>query len=230
MPHESPFMRLGLNFVFSTVVSLFIASLIACTFLARGTPGLLLLGCGVVVWGLGGLASSITSNVDVGLGVTVHNVCVWLSASCHLIGVGFLLRPKHSVKATGAWLVAAYTIAVSVVLLVLLATLAGGLPTFFVQGGGGTPLRYWVLGTAIAMFVVTAALLRLVNRPHLTAFAYWYSLALVATAVGLFGVMVQTTVGSLVNWAGRTTQYLGGVYMLIAAWRPPARHGSGGYR
>ena len=101
--------------------------------------------------------------------------------------------------------------------LVLLATLAGGLPTFFVQGEGGTPLRYWVLGTAIAMFVVTAALLRLVNRPHLTAFAYWYSLALVATAVGLFGVMVQTTVGSLVNWAGRTTQYLGGVYMLIAA-------------
>ena len=104
----------------------------------------------------------------------------------------------------------------SVVLLVLLATLAGGLPTFFVQGGGGTPLRYWVLGTAIAMFVVTAALLRLVNRQHLTAFAYWYSLALLATGVGLFGVMVQTTVGSLVNWAGRTTQYLGGVYMLIA--------------
>ena len=87
-------MRLALNFVFSTLVSLFIASLIAYTFLARGTPGLLLLGCGVVVWGLGGLASSIASNVDVGLGVTVHNVCVWLSAGCHLVGVGFRFVPS----------------------------------------------------------------------------------------------------------------------------------------
>ncbi len=216
LAHESPFLRLALNFVFSTLVSLFIASLIAYTFLVRGTAGLLLLGCGVVVWGLGGLASSIASNFDVGFGVTVHNVCVWLSAGCHLAGAGFLLRPKQGVRATAPWLGAAYTIAVSVVLLVLLATLAGRLPTFFVQGSGGTPLRYWVLGTAIAMFVVTAALLRLVNRGHLAAFAYWYSLALLATGVGLFGVMVQTSVGSLVNWVGRTTQYLGGVYMLIA--------------
>jgi len=217
MPHDSPFMRLALNFVFSTLVSLLIASLIARTFLARGTPGLLLFGCGVIVWGFGGLASSIASYVDVSRGVTVHNVCVWLSASCHLIGVGLLLRPKQAVNATGPCLAAAYSTAVSIVLLVLFATLAGGLPTFFVQGGGGTPLRYWVLGTAIAMFVLTAALLRLVNRRHSTAFAVWYSLALVATAIGLFGVTVQTAVGSPVNWAGRTTQYLGGVYMLIAA-------------
>lgn len=216
-PHEQPFMRLALNFVFSTLVSLFIAYLTARTFLVRGTIGLLLFGCGVLLWGLGGFASSIASNMDPGLGVTVHNICVCLSAVCHLIGTGLSLRPRRAVHATGLCLSTAYAIAVVVVVVVLSLTLGGWVPTFFVQGKGGTPLRYFVLSLAIALFLLTAALLRLANRTQFSVFAHWYSLGLVLTAVGLLGIMMQTAVGSLMSWVARTTQYLGGIYMLISA-------------
>jgi PAS domain S-box-containing protein len=217
MSYDQPSIRLGLNFIFSTLVSLFIAYLVGRTFLVRGTLGLLLFGCGVLVWGLGGFASSFVSNVDLGLGVAVHNICVALSALCHLTGVGFLLRPGRVVRAATLSLAAAYTIAVSVVLFVVSATLAGWVPAFFIQGRGGTPLRYFVLGSATIMFLMTAAILSFATQKHLSAFPHWYSLGLVLTGVGLFGVMMQTSVGSPMNWAGRTAQYLGGIYMLIAA-------------
>ncbi len=35
-------------------------------------------------------------------------------------------------------------------------------------------------------------------------------------AVGLFGVMVQSTVGSLLGWTGRIAQYLGSAYLIMA--------------
>jgi PAS domain-containing protein len=48
-------------------------------------------------------------------------------------------------------------------------------------------------------------------------FTSWYALALLLLAVGLFGVMIQLSLGCVVNWLGRTAQWLGGVYLLIAA-------------
>jgi PAS domain S-box-containing protein len=54
------------------------------------------------------------------------------------------------------------------------------------------------------------------HRP-LSPFAYWYTLALALIAVGLFGVMLESSVASILGWTGRGTQFLSGVYMLIAA-------------
>jgi PAS domain S-box-containing protein len=215
--YESPFLRLALNFLFSTLVSVFIAYLVGRSFLASRTPGLLLLGCGVVFMGPGGFASSIVSNMNPSLGVTVHNVCVWLSAVCHLTGVALTLRPGRAMRPVGLWLAAGYACSLSALALVTWATLAGWMPIFFVPGSGGTPVRYAVLGSAIIMFGVTAALLGLPRRRPLSEFAHWYGLALALTATGLLGVMAQSTLGSPLSWVGRATQYLGGVYMLIAA-------------
>src|SRR3954465_13523213 len=52
--YESYFLTLALNFIFSTLASLFIVYLIGRSFLVRGSPGLLLLGCGVLAWGAAG--------------------------------------------------------------------------------------------------------------------------------------------------------------------------------
>ncbi|HVO45274.1 MAG TPA: PAS domain S-box protein, partial [Steroidobacteraceae bacterium] len=101
--------------------------------------------------------------------------------------------------------------------LVAIFTLARWTPVFFVQGQGGTPLRQFVLGAAIAVFLVTAVLLRVTHRRSSSTFVYWYALALGLLAIGLFGVLIQTSAGSLLGWTGRATQYLGGVYMLLAA-------------
>lgn len=67
------------------------------------------------------------------------------------------------------------------------------------------------------MFVLTAILLHLINRLSRLSFIRWYSLAILLLAIGLIGVWCQKVNGSPVSWAGRLTQYLGGIYMLVVA-------------
>ena len=78
-------------------------------------------------------------------------------------------------------------------------------------------MRYCVLISAIAMFVLSAGLLLASQRGARAPFTSWYALALLLLAVGLFGVMIQLSLGCVVNWLGRTAQWLGGLYLLLAA-------------
>lgn len=222
--YESAYLLMALNLVCSTLASGLVAYLIGRSFLIRGTPGLLMLGCGVLAWGSAGLVGVATGLIgltaghfDINVFVTIHNVCVWLSALCHLAGALLSLRPRRAVREASLWLAGAYSVALGCAGFVTLAALAGWTPTFFVQGQGGTPLRYLVLGSATAMFAVTAVLLKTVGRRPLSAFLYWYTLALGLIAVGLFGIMIEPVHAGPLSWTGRAAQFLGGAYMLIAA-------------
>ena len=208
---------MALNFVFSTLASGLIVYLVSRSFLARGEPGLLMLGCGVLTWGTAGVVAKAVSQGDANLDVTVHNVCVWLSSLFHFTGALLLLRPRRAVHARELCLGAAYVGTLGVLGLVALVALHGYTPTFFVQGTGGTPVRQFVLGSAIAMFLFTAGLLSGASRRPLSAFLYWYTLALGLIAVGLLGIMIESVRASLPSWTGLAAQYLSGVYMLIAA-------------
>ena len=95
--------------------------------------------------------------------------------------------------------------------------MAHWLPVFFIPGQGGTAVRYCVLVSAMAMFVLSAVLLYAGQRAARPPFTFWYSLALLLLAVGLFGIMIQLSLWSVVNWLGRTAQWLGGFYLLLAA-------------
>ncbi|MCY2928611.1 MAG: PAS domain S-box protein [Planctomycetota bacterium] len=78
-------------------------------------------------------------------------------------------------------------------------------------------VRYCVLISAIATFVLSAALLYAGRRSTHTPFTSWYCLALLLLAVGLFGVMIQLSLWSVVNWLARAAQWLGGFYLLLAS-------------
>jgi PAS domain S-box-containing protein len=222
--YDPPALLLSLNLVFSTLVSLFIAYLMARSFLVRSSPGLLMLGCGVILWGAAGTVGAAAGVLVGGSGprfanilVTIHNNCVCLSALCHLAGVVLALRSQQSLRVPGLWLWAAYTGALGVVGLVTAATVVGWTPMFFVQGEGGTLLRSLVLGTAAALFLLTAVLLWTLGLRPRSAFSYWYAHALTLIAAGLCGVLLESSHGNALSWAGRAAQYMGGVFMLVAA-------------
>jgi PAS domain S-box-containing protein len=215
--YESAYLLLALNLVFSTLVCLFIAYLIARSFLVRATPGLLLLGCGVVIWGPAGVVATAAAHGDANVSITIYNSCVWLSALCHLAGVSLSLRPGRSLSPPALWLPAAYALAVGAIAVVTLSALTGWMPAFFVEGRGGTPVRQLVLMSAMIMFALTASLLSATSRKPLSDFAYWYALALTLIVTGLAGVLLQSYYASVLGWTGRATQSLGGLYMLIAA-------------
>ena len=215
-PRESVELAIALNVVFSVMVSLVVAYLIGRTFLVRGQPGMLLFGCGIVIWGVAAVAGFAATQAGAPP-IAVHNTCVFLAAVCHVMGAWLLLKDRPGLRSAGLWLAAGYTMALGAVAIVALAGLAGRLPTFFIPGQGGTPLRDVVLGLSIAMFLVTAHLLRKALPASRSPFSYWYALALGLIAVGLFGVMIQPVRGSLLGWAGRAAQFASGIYMFVAA-------------
>jgi len=214
---EWRFLVLGCNFVFSTLASVLVAYLAGRSFLVRGAPGVLLLGCGVIAWGAAGVVANLTSRGDANLDVTIHNCGVWVSALLHLVGVVFLLQPGYKVRTPGLWLGAGYIGALGAVVLGAIWAAEGHLPVFFIVGQGGTTVRQLVLGTAMAMFILATALIAMSSWGTRSAFAAWYVGALGAITVGLAGILIQSTMGGLVPWVGRTAMWLAGVYMALAA-------------
>ena len=221
--YERPYLLMSLNFLFSVLTSLFIAYLIARSFLVGSTAGLLLIGCGVVIWGAAAFVGISTGlAVDSGhdfdnISITVHNTSVWLSGICFLAGVILSYRPKRIIRAGGLALSAGYTCSLGAVGLVTLLALGHLMPTFFVQGVGGTALRWFILGSSMVMFALTAVLVGVMNRRSPSQFLYWYGLALALIATGLFGIMIEKVHGGPLSWVGRGAQLLSGIYMLIAA-------------
>jgi PAS domain S-box-containing protein len=216
--YESAGLVLVLNIPFTLSTGALIAFLAGRSFASSGAMGTLLLGCGALFWAAAAVVAVLAGGfgADFNHQVTVHNACAWLSAGCHFGGVLLSRGTARGRGAAGLWLVVGYALTGGVVALVVVATVAGWVPAFFVQGEGGTPLRQSVLGSAVAMFGTTAWLLARGPGP-VSAFARWYSLALGLAAVGVFGVMLETAAGSLLNWTGRLAQVLSGVYMLAAA-------------
>ena len=215
--YKSETLTLVLSFTFYTLVSLGTLFLIGRSFLASGTPGLLLLECGVILWSLAGTVGDAVSHGDANINVTIFNTGILLAGLCHLAGAILSLRPQRALRATPLWLGAGCALALGALWLVTRAALASWLPVFFIPGQGGTPVRYCVLISAIAMFVLSAGLLLAGQRAARPPFTSWYALALLLLAVGLFGIMIQLSLGSVVNWLGRTAQWLGGFYLLLAA-------------
>jgi len=185
--------------VFMTLASLAVAYFLVRSFFASGAPGLLLLACGIVLWGLSGVAAGAFSHGDVNQSITIHNLCVWLSAACHL-GGALLGAQTRTFQQRGWWLLAAFSAVLAAVAFVILAAMNGWTPIFFADGGGGTWVRQTLLGSAIATFIVSGMILVDNDGEATRAFSSWYGLGLLLMAVGLLGVLMQSVHSSVVGW------------------------------
>lgn len=215
--YESQPLLMAFNFVFSTLASILVVILLGRSFFSRGSPGMLLLSCGVLLWGSAGTVAPMLLPHGANVVISVHNILVWLAALCNAAGVVLLLKPGRDIRRTGWVLTVAYTAVTAAVWLIAMLVLEGRLPVFFVQGQGGTLLREFVLGSSVLMFAGTSVLLWAAHRRTPTPFVRWYGLALLLVATGLFGIMIETVHGSILGWVARAAQFLGGACLLVAA-------------
>src|SRR5262249_39421146 len=148
---DSALLRLGFNFVFLTLTSLFVAVLLGRSFLLRGTPGLLLLGCGLLLYAAAGTVGVMVGRSDPNLNIAIHNLTLLLSSACQLGGAILSLRPGPSLRAPGVWLATAYTVCGLAVVVIVQATIGGQTPVFFIPGQGGTPTRQAILAGSIGL-------------------------------------------------------------------------------
>ncbi len=223
--YEHPLLLLLLNTVFYLAVSVAVSTCFAVIFRKEGDLGFFLLACGVAMWGLSGLLGVVVAvipdqaaSIDANALITIHNCCVWVAAFFHLAAVILPSLVKFRV-ATGRrrWLLCGYTVVFLLALGIAKATGDSLLPHFFVQGAGGTIVRQFVITSAIAMFVLTALLLRQRLEQTAAAPVTWYESGLLLMALGLLCIWLQTTTGGWLGWYGRGMQYLGGLGMLMAA-------------
>ncbi len=210
-------LRLTLSIIFYTAVSLPTLVLIGRSFLKSGKPALLLLECGVALWSLSGTVGDAVSHGDRNVNATIFNLTILLAGVCYMGGAALSRGPQRELRARHLWLGAGLAVALLALATIGWATLAEWTPVFFIQDQGGTPVRTVVLIAAITTFLLSAILLRIGRRGRVTRFVQWYCLALLLVAVGLFGIMIQTSIGCLVNWLARSAQWLGGIYLFVAA-------------
>jgi len=219
---EPPLLLFILNTLFISVMSFVVASISARNYLKRGSLSFLLLGCGVLVLGSGGLVAGWLIGPPGGpnVNVTIYDTGALLGAVFHATGAIFasagVTSDRILVLKRKSTVILAYPGVLAFMALLTIASLRGAIPPYIIQGIGPTLLGRAVLGTAVALFGISSLLFMRLYFKSKETFQYWYSLALALIAVGLSAVFLQKAVGSPIGWAGRSAQYLGGIYLLIA--------------
>ncbi len=210
-----------LGAIFSGGISILVAYLAARSYLAGGTGAVLLLGCGILTFGMSNTVGSMLTDLpDPNRGISLFNIAVMIAGSCHVASALWAIRAPAGTQRRPQAIepVLAYGAVLLLIWAIVESVEAGLLPLFFVQGVGATPTRSAVLGAAICLFAAAAVLYGALARRTGRVFCRWYGLGLGLIATGLVGVFFQKAVGTPLNWVGRAAQYLGGVYIFIAVW------------
>ncbi len=215
-----------LNLLFSTAIPLLVAYLAGRSY-ALGEPvAVLLLGCGMLTFGVGSALAAVMTFLRTGLdaNVTLYNIGAWLSALCCLASgllVAFPSRLGRSLSHDARGTLVAYSAVLVTMFLVAVADLDGVFPDFFSPERGPTLLRQLVLGSSVVMFAASALLFGLAATRSGSSFMSWYALGLLLVACGLYAVFTQALVGSAIGWLGRVAQYAGCVYLYVAVRSVP---------
>ena len=224
---EPPLLLFVLNTLFLGIVPVAVAYIAGRIYFATGSSSILLTGCGMLTFGLCTIAAGSLIGMTGGpnMTVTIHNTGALVGA--FLLALGSILNlvgpTSPDQRGTGKQTIAtAYGCVCIFVVIYTFATVKGLVPSFFVQGVGPTILRQVVLATAVILFILSSAFFMHTYVQWKSDFLYWYSFGLALIAIGLCAIFLQTAVGSPIGWLGRSAQFLGGVFSLVAivtAWR-----------
>jgi PAS domain S-box-containing protein len=220
-----------LNFVFLTIIPGIIAAIAVAGYVATGVPSVLAIGAGMVAiaMGCGLVPGLLVTNLGPNAGITVHNAGALLAGALQVAAI--VAGPATVPPGRPRWrrVLLAYgavTLALTILIVLVIARLT---PAFYVPGGGTTSLRGVVLGSAAGAFAFAGLTWWQVwQRNRGVHFLRWYALALGLFAIGLAGVLTQNIAGGLVSWVARASQFIAGLYFLVAIWQATPLRGAAG--
>ena len=216
---EPPLLLPLMNTVFLGFIPLFIAFTAFRTYRMSESLSVLMLGSGMLVFGLGSVAAGWLNGLPDGANITptIHNTSVCIGSLFSLAAVLLVLSgPGLRTKDRPGLPYAVYGFLATGVALFCLATVQGFIPPFFVQGIGPTALRQVILSNATELYALAAVLFLFLYSRKNDDFFFFFSLAFALIAIGLLAVFIQPAVGSLIGWAGRCAQYAGACFALMA--------------
>jgi PAS domain S-box-containing protein len=215
-----PILLLVFNSLFLGLIPLYAAYIAYKSFRASDSNGVLLKGTGMLMIGLGAIIAGIINYLpnSMNANVTVQNTGFCIGAFLQLIGIlialsGTIPRQRRGDISKISILYIGCVLGFS---LFSIAAVLGAVPPFFIQGIGFTALREFIITSAIEFFILSAGILLWLYYKKHEDFFFWYSIGMALIGLGLFAVHFPSVLGSPLGWIGRSAQYIGGVYLLIA--------------
>lgn len=215
---ENEVLLLICNFLLTGLVPLAVAILAAKTYMKSGLSTAWLLSCGMLVFGLGSIATGVLRFIpdSPNVAITVYNSGALVSAACHILASSKENRWVFTRgKAQGDGLRIWASVLGAIVFTIGMAYAAHyDLIDPFIDSNGFTPLRNAVLCMAIMFYFTASIFFKRQYAVMKLNCIYWYSFSLMMITIGLFGVCFSNNVGTLMGWAGRAAQYIGAIAAL----------------
>ncbi|HEX2965536.1 MAG TPA: PAS domain-containing protein, partial [Syntrophorhabdaceae bacterium] len=217
-----PFLLLPLmTCIFLVLTSYAVTFFIMKSYLLSGAPILLYFGAGILTLGTGSLASSwFMAPYGPNVSITILNVSVLATAMFHMAGIIMRLlerRAEPDLSRRRLLLVMCWGSVLVSVALLSLAAVRGLTPTFFVPGTGPTLIRQATLMATLLLLVLSFACMMVFYFETKIRTLCWYALALGFLLVGIGSIYLDNSVGSILGWLGRLSQYFAGVYFVVAS-------------
>jgi PAS domain S-box-containing protein len=211
------FPLLNTLFIFTT----YTAAAFYCgrVFLRTGSWQILLMGTGLLIFGVSG---TLTAWLSLGNGtdvvVKIHNLCALAGSLLVLTVPACAWRGASPRQQTGRpkSLAGLYAAGPLLVGLVTLLTFSDSLIPPFFTAAGFTLLRQTVFGTAALLTAVSAVWMALNYARSRSGFPYWCSLGLGLVALCFTTSLFTTALGDTISWLSRITIYFSGIYFIVA--------------
>ncbi len=210
-----------LNTIFLALIPFVISIVAARSYLFSGLNSLLFMGCGMIAFGCGSIMGAWLINHPSGpnMTVTVHNTGVLVASLFSILSAistnnkNIPVAIHNTRKPT---LILVYAGMLLVMSILAQAAHLGLTPGFFIQGVGPTHIRQLVLGVAVLLYFLSALVYLRMFIDSERKYHYWHCFAMLMIAFGLIAIFVQKNVGSPIGWLGRSGQYIGCIYALVA--------------
>ncbi len=218
---DGPYLLLGLFIFFVGIPGILVSWMAGRAFLKNGIWAALWMGIGTLTFALTNMFSTSASEFfPTNIYVTAHNTGSFLAGYLHLLGAFFLVNQiSNQVKQRRRYssLLQVYLASLALLALLIILSIQQIFPPFFIQGLGGTPVRQIVVGLASVFFLISGLIYFWHYHQSRSSFFYWYSLGLILTALGMIGILLQSATGTPLNWVGRGSQIVAGIFLFFAA-------------
>ena len=193
------------------------------SYLRGGFPNVLLLGCGVLAFGLSSFAAGWLIRPPYGPNdtLTIHNLGVLFTSACFFLSslsrVPRVLEGNRT-GSQGPVAGAAYLGDIPVGDTSHRCHDTRPDPAVLHPGEGPTVIRQVVLSVSVTLLLTSALLMMTVYAERKTGFLLYSINALLLIGAGIVGVALAAP-GSPLSWLGRASQYLGDVYLAVASMK-----------
>lgn len=216
--YENVYLLLLCRILFTGIIPITIAVLSVLAYSGNANIKVLMMGCGMLVFGLGSVVSALLRLLpdSINMMLSTNDICIFACAALHLSLVMLQIpAPPSNIRQRKIHIL--FAIVSAIFFTTVASTLAyyGFLPTFYGEGGSAR-LRDGLLWLSISFFLISAIMLNRNTRNDQSPHLFWYSLSLITISIGLFGVTMSPIFDSQLIWAGRIVQYVGLLFALVS--------------